>query len=248
MYSLNKEAMDFSAFVASLIILFAFYVRSVTGFGSALISIPLLALLFDLKFVVPLECIFEVILSIILLPKIYRKVDTGNLTLVIIGAGVGSLVGIHILEHFTNVILKQILGFAVLAFAVSLFFEGKKEVNCVSKKWGIIAGVAGGISGGMFGASGPAFVIYLSHQIREKYILRATLIGLFAVDYTWRLCVFIGSGLLTLEGMKFALLLLPACILGTVLGHLTHSRISEKGFRQWIAILLAISGILCIIF
>ncbi|MEZ4675889.1 MAG: hypothetical protein R2932_16815 [Caldilineaceae bacterium] len=42
-------------------------ILSMTGFGSALISIPLLALLFDLKVVVPLEAILEVAISVLLL-------------------------------------------------------------------------------------------------------------------------------------------------------------------------------------
>jgi len=52
--------------VSSLIIFVAFFIRSLTGFGSALVSIPILALLFDLRFAVPMEALFEVGISILL--------------------------------------------------------------------------------------------------------------------------------------------------------------------------------------
>ena len=61
--------------VGSLIIFVAFFIRSLTGFGSALVSIPLLALLFDLKFAVPLEALFEVGISILLMRKVYKFLD-----------------------------------------------------------------------------------------------------------------------------------------------------------------------------
>jgi len=70
--------------IASLIIFVAFFIRSLTGFGSALVSIPLLALLFDLKFAVPLEALFEVGLSILLLSKVYNSISKITLVPLII--------------------------------------------------------------------------------------------------------------------------------------------------------------------
>jgi uncharacterized membrane protein YfcA len=58
-----------------LIIFVAFFIRSLSGIGSALLSIPLLALFFDLKFVVPLEALFEVGFSLILIKKIYKDIQ-----------------------------------------------------------------------------------------------------------------------------------------------------------------------------
>ncbi|MEZ4675888.1 MAG: hypothetical protein R2932_16810 [Caldilineaceae bacterium] len=51
--------------------------------------------------------------------------------------------------------------------------------------WGFIAGL-GGIIGGTVGTSGPPYVICLSYRLRDKSVLRATSVALFAFDGLWR--------------------------------------------------------------
>ena len=68
------ETPVFIVTVGSLIVFVAFFVRSLTGFGSALVSIPFLALLFDLKFAVPMEAILEVGLSAMLMSRVYKSI------------------------------------------------------------------------------------------------------------------------------------------------------------------------------
>ncbi len=105
----------------------------------------------------------------------------------------------------------------------------------LSANWGILAGAGGGILGGLFGTSGPPFVAYLAYKLKEKEALRASLIGMFAVDYSWRTLVFACSGLLTADLLFFGLCLIPALVLGTILGHKIHVRITERQFRRIVA-------------
>ena len=242
------ENFVFITTAGSLIIFVAFFIRSLTGFGSALVSIPLLALLFDLKFAVPLEALFEVGISILLMRNVYKDISKVTLLPLIAGTIIGTVLGSYILYAFANDVLKWILGVAVILFALSLLREKNgSATGAISAKWGILAGAIGGIFGGMFGTSGPPFVMYLTYQLKQKEVLRASLIGLFAVDSTWRVGVFAATGLLTAEMFQLALLLTPALVLGTILGHKTHFRISETHFRQTIAFILIISGLLLLV-
>jgi len=239
------ETFLFSWAGSSLIILFAFLVRSLTGFGSALIGVPLLALLFDLKFVVPLESVLEVGFTALLAPRVYRQMHKATLLPMIGGAVLGTLAGTYFLQALGDVILKKALGILTLLFGIYSFGAARGgSGRDLSPKWGVLAGAGGGILGGLFGTSGPPFVVYLTHKLREKDVLRASLIGLFAVDYSWRTAVFAHSGLLTAELLTFALYLIPALILGTVLGHTIHSRVPEGHFRKMVAGILMISGVL----
>jgi len=230
---------------AGLIIFVAFFIRSLTGFGSALISIPLLAVLFELKFAVPLEALFEVGLSIVLLPSVYPFIRKATLVPLIIGALLGSLLGTFILYSFSNLYLKKALGAGVILFALHLI-RARADVRerPPSSGWGLLAGGLGGMFGGLFGTSGPPYVIYLTYRLRRKEVLRASLIGLFAVDYAWRVGVYAATGLLTPELFTFALVLTPAWVLGTILGRKVHVHIGERRFMQTVAALLAVSGIL----
>jgi len=229
----------------SLIIFFAFLTRALTGFGSALISVPLLALLFDLKFVVPLESVLEVGFTVLLISKVYPKIHKSTLLPMIGGAVLGTLLGTYFLRTLGDPLLKRALGAFILSFALYFMWEDrrKRERN-LSAHWGILAGAGGGILGGLFGTSGPPFVAYLAYKLKEKEVLRASLIGMFAVDHSWRALVFAFSGLLTVELFTFALFLTPALVLGTILGHKIHVRITEGQFRKIVAGILLVSGVL----
>jgi uncharacterized membrane protein YfcA len=234
--------------VGSLIIFVAFFIRSLTGFGSALVSIPFLALLFDLKFAVPLEAILEVGLSIMLMSRVYKSIRKKILIPLIIGTVIGSLLGTYILYSFSNIFLKNTLGIAIILFALNMLIgKTDRTVKPISSWWGVPAGGVGGVLGGLFGTSGPAFVMYLTYKIKTKEAFRASLIGLFAVDYSWRVGVYAATGLLTMETLKMALFFTPALILGTILGHKTHFRISPIRFKQAVAAVLLVSGIFLLI-
>ena len=237
--------MNPSLLVAQVIVLVAFFFRSFSGFGGALLSIPLLTLLFPLKFIVPVESVLEVALSILLVPSAILKVDRAKLPWLLAGAVVGSLLGVFLLASSSNRNLEIVLGAAVIGVGLALL--RKRFSNAaVSDRWGLAAGVAGGLLGGMFGTSGPAYVAFLSSQSLEKEVLRATLIVLFAVEYTWRLGLYIHNGLLDFEGMKLAVSLLPSLVVATLLGHYFHLRVGETMFRRWVAVFLIVSGCLCL--
>ena len=85
--------MNPSLLAAQAIVLFAFFFRSFSGFGGALLSIPLLALFFPLKFIVPVESVLEVALSLLLVPAAIRKVDRANLMRLLAGAVPGQPFG-----------------------------------------------------------------------------------------------------------------------------------------------------------
>ncbi len=234
------------AFIAANIIVFvAYFVRSVTGFGSSLICIPLLALYFDLKFIVPVDSAFVVVTSLILVPKVIKKVNQVDFALLLGGSLVGSLVGVYILKSFSNDALKILLGIVIIILALNLLRENSRTIRNLSRNWGIGAGTIGGILGGMFGTSGPPYVAYLAYRGLPKEVFRATLIVFFAVEYSWRLGLYVHQGLFTMEGVQFALALCPALVIGTIAGNRAHIKVNDRIFKITITILLLFSGFLC---
>ena len=115
--------------VANLIILFAFFFRSFSGFGGALLSIPLLAILFPLKFIIPVESLLEVGLSAMLLPSVIRRVDRSSIPLLVGGSFIGCTVGVYFLNALTNDQLKAPLGIVIILLALSLL-QKKEKILC----------------------------------------------------------------------------------------------------------------------
>src|SRR5262249_42473983 len=156
------------------------------------------------------------------------------------------LIGTYFLKSFANDILQKLLGVVIILFSLNLLRKQSNNEKILLAPIGVIAGIVSGILGGMFGTSGPPFVIYLAYQIKSKDILRATLIGLFAIDYSWRLVVFAITGLITKNVLLMTLYLTPALVLGTVFGKKSFFAINESRYRKNCVILLVISDILLI--
>ena len=232
---------------ASLIVLFAFFTRAFTGFGGALLCVPLLALLYDLRVVVPVECALEVAISLILVPRVFRDVDGRNLALLLAGALCGSVVGVHLLQSLGNASLKRALGVVIILAALHLVRKRASTGNPVSRKWGLVAGFFGGLLGGVFGTPGPAYIAYLAHQTADNRVFRATLIVLFAVEYTWRLALFAFEGLYAGPQLELSMWLVPAALAGAIAGHVVHFRVDERVFRIAVCSLLVVSGALCFV-
>lgn len=210
-------------------------------------TIPLLALFYDLKFIVPVVCIFELMLSVLLVPRVFRDVDRRCFAYMVGGAVFGSVAGILLLDGLSNTLLKRMLGLVIIAVAFTLLRERPARTTAVSDKWGLLSGLAGGVLGGMFGTSGPPFVSFLAWKGVAKHVFRATLIAVFAMEDSWRMALLLHQGICGIEELRFALALAPALILATLLGHKAHGHMGEVLFRRMIFGLLLGSGILCLV-
>lgn len=240
--------LDFPVLIPSLIIFAAFFVRALTGFGAALISVPLLALFFPIKFVVPMELLFEIAIGALLLRHVLHTVDFRHFGPLLVGVLLGSAVGAHILASFANDVLRIVLAVLVMAFAMYMARTAHRPLHLgISHRWGLLFGLGGGVFGGLFGMSGPLIVLYLAHQVDGKEQLRGTLILLFFVSSLWSAVLYYMNGLFHHEMFRVALYLSPAFLLATALGYIAHFHVSEPFFRIVIAVVLATSGVLLLL-
>jgi len=230
--------------VAALIVLFAYFVRGITGFGSGLIAVPLLAHWLPLQFVVPFILVLDV-------SAWFSLLGGGNVASAywrelkyLLPFGItGMLLGVSLLMKLPKAPLLIGLGVFVIIFGVRSFLDihGEKPI---SRLWAVPAGLAGGTVGALFGTGGPPYIVYLSHRLRDKAELRATFSGLFMIDGSLRIATFTVIGLLLQEHMLTALLLaLPVMALGLYIGHHIHLGISRNHMMRMIGLLLTCSGV-----
>jgi hypothetical protein len=227
---------------SALIVLFAYFARGITGFGSGLIAVPLLALLHPLTLVVPLILITDVTASLVLGGGTRRAIRWREIQALMPGSLIGIVVGVALLINLPKEPLLTTLGVIVLAFGVrsALNMHGS---GTVSRWWAGPAGLAGGTIGALFGTGGPPYVIYLTHRLRDKGELRATFSGLFLLDGGIRLVAFLVAGLLLQPDLLWAVLAaLPLMAFGLYLGYRVHIGISATQMQRAIGLLLVASG------
>lgn len=229
---------------AGLVILIAFVIRGITGFGSGLIAVPLLAHFLPLQFVVPFMLVLDISAAVALLGgQNLQRVNWRELRPLIPFGVTGMLLGIGLLMNLPKTPLLLGLGLFVLAFGLRslLGIHGEKPI---SRLWAIPAGLTGGTVGALFGTGGPPYIIYLTHRLRDKAEFRSTFSGLFMIEGSLRIAAFLATGLLLQENMAAALLLaLPVMALGLYLGHHIHLGMAQRHMMKLIGLLLAGSGL-----
>jgi len=238
--------------LAGLIILGGHLVKGVSGFGSALFSVPLLMLILDVKFVTPVFLVFDFVSGAILVAANYRSIHRRLLLLLSCGLLVGTAIGTWVLLSFSHEILKRILGWLVIAWALLMLLRQQRPIhattpNRMTPYLAPLSGFLGGALGAVFSVNGPPIIIYLSRVLEEKQVFRATLYGIFFADACYKVVLFTANGLLTGEVLRFALVMAPFLVAGTFAGSWLQTRMDEGLFRKIVALILMVTGVLLVI-
>jgi uncharacterized membrane protein YfcA len=226
----------------AIILLVAYFIRGITGFGSGLIAVPLMALFLPLTFVVPLMLVLDFTASIVIGGFNRQRVRMHEVLVLIPFSIVGVVVGTHLLVNLPQTPMLIGLSGFVFIFALKslLDIHGDKPV---SKFWAGPAALTGGTVGGLFGTGGPPYVIYLTHRIRDKSDLRATLSAVFFTEGLARIITFTIAGLLMSKDVWLAYFAaMPIVLGGLYLGSRVHLGLSMHHMARIIGGLLLVSS------
>lgn len=232
------------AAVAALIALAAL-VQGATGFGFGMVAMATIPLLIGVKAAAPLVVVFGWLLNTVLLARLWDAVSGQRLWPTVLGAMVGTPIGVTVLASADPRQLLLALGVLLVFFAWWLGRSG--AVRERRPAWGVAAGVVGGLMGGAFNTGGPPVVAYVSSKPWPPRVVRATLQGHFLLVGVVQLSLFASAGLLTAESLWLNLLLLPALVVGALLGDALSGRLSPERFRLLIRVGLAVLGVVMLV-
>lgn len=229
------------------IILLAYFMFGVSGFGSSLVAVPLLSHLLPLQSAVMLALVLDLISAIGLSQKDRRHVRCDELKFIIPFALVGIVAGAAMLSQIPQGPLLFVLGILVTSVALRYVLLGSGG-RTISRGWSVPAGLAGGAASALFGTGGPAYMSYFGHRLEHRSELRATFSGLLVLDGGLRVVVFIASGLF-FSALDFKMLAaaLPVMMLGLYFGHRAHSALSNQQIKFLTTVLLFASGLSLIV-
>lgn len=226
----------------SAILLAAYIFRGITGFGSGLIAIPLLALFMPLTFVVPYISFVDVTASLVHGWRHRRHTAWREVLTVLPFTVLGVALALYLLKSLDTSILTNALGVFVLLFAVYSLVGPTLKRQC-SARWSVAAGSLGGIVGTLFGTGGPLYVIYYQLRGLPKSIFRSTIATVFLIEGSIRLGGYAVAGLYNREVLLWITVSLPLMAIGLYIGGHIHTTITQRQFQRAIGILLIISGI-----
>jgi uncharacterized membrane protein YfcA len=226
------------------ILMSSYFIRGITGFGSGLIAVPLLALSHPLQFAVPLVLALDFTASLVLGGTNNKKADWSEIRILLPFGLIGACIGAFALLRLPPTPVLVTLGVFIMFVGFRNVF-GLKPIGQLSRGWAVPAGLAGGGAGALFGTGSPPYIIYLTRRLQDKGAVRATFSWLIAIDGGFRLGLFFVAGLL-LEPklqMAYALGIIPMA-LGLYIGNKVHLDMTSEGMLKVVGALLVLSGAL----
>ena len=222
----------------------AYAVYGLTGFGSTVIALPVLAQLLPLKFAVPLLMLLDVSAFALSGAHFRRRIEYREIRWLIPFMLAGMAVGLTLLIQVAEQKLLAALGAFLLLYA-GYGLARRGTPLSLARAWCAPIGLVGGALAALFGTGGVLFAIYNAGRIRDKEALRATNAAMILISSGVRVLLFAAAGLLAQDGLlAAALVLLPAVFGGVWLGNRLHAAVSAAAVVKAVYALLVIAGLL----
>ena len=231
--------------VLLLIVFFlAAFTQGVTGFGSALVAVPILSLFMDIKTLVPLSILYGLVVTLFLTYRMRRHIDWRRLLPLMAGCLPGIAVGCSLLKWMPELFLKGLLGFTLLLYG-GFHLLRKEAISCrLANRWGYLAGFGTGILGASLSTGGPPAVIYTALSGWSKDEIKATLSIFFLFAGTTVAISHLIGGMITREIGHLFLIGLPAVLAGVFSGAKCYDRLPHQLYLRSIHLLLVAMGVL----
>ncbi|MDB5866838.1 MAG: permease [Betaproteobacteria bacterium] len=226
---------------APLIVLTAYVIFGISGFGSTLIAVPLLVQLYPIKFVIPMIVTLDCIGAISMGLRLRADVNKTELVPLLPFLAIGLLIGAFLLLKLPAELLLGALGVIVVGYGL-LYASGRQPRFRVGRWAAPPVGIFAGTTSSMFGVGGPIYVMYLAARGSSPEQIRATVPVIFIFTTIARIAIFSVAGLFTLEVLYTAAALLPVMALGMWLGHHLNLSMSREQLVRIIGTLLVASG------
>jgi len=228
--------------VAEPVITVAYVVFGLVGFGSTLVSAPLLAHLLPVSTVVPTLALTDMIASWSNGWRLSQHVARQELVRLVPALFAGSALGAWLLFTLPVKLLMPLLGAFVVLYALN-GLRPKAAPVPISPRWAWWYGSVGGVFSALFGAGGWVYSVYLLRRLDEPQQIRATQTAVLMFSSVVRVALFLLAGrLLDTQLLWLVLALLPAVGLGLFIGHHISLRLDRRRFLLLLHSVLLLTG------
>ena len=234
---------DISSHAALAICAFALIsgaARGFSGFGAAMIFMPLASSVAAPRLVAALLLIIDFVAAAPLLPGAWRQADHKPTAIIVAGALVGVPLGTYFLSRLDPVTTRWIISGFVGALLLLLLsgwrYRGKDHVAL-----SVGIGALSGFCAGLAQTGGPPIVGYWLGRPVASTVARANIFLFFGACDFFAVVSYAAGGLLTKDAILFSLVIGPVYAIDVKLGALWFGRASEAMFRGICYALIALA-------
>jgi uncharacterized membrane protein YfcA len=231
------STLPISAFIAFL----AAILRAFTGFGFAVASVPLFAMVLPISQALVLSAGLSLFISYFGSCKTWKNVTLSGYMLAAMLAG--TVLGISLLQRVPAPIFMVLMGFTVVASCAVLGFYRPAIAPAATRRRHIVTtGFLSGLGNGLFAMPGPPAVVYALSTYRDPDAARGYLIKFFMVTSIVALSGYALAGYITATSAILLAVSLPMLIIGDRLGAALFTTHSARAYRPVSIALLFVSG------
>ena len=232
----------FIVFIASII-------RGFNGFGFSAICISGFSFILPAIEIVPIILALEVVISIFMVPYIWKKIDWRFVFKILLGIIIGSPIGLYLLKYLNPQTTHLSVCLLVIFFSILLMkgFSNQKINNNYGKFFtGMISGTLNGLTtlGGM-----PVALFLLITSIQPA-VIRGSLAALFFLTDIYAFVLSFFSGIVDMTTIYRVIPLIIILPLGVFIGNKFFVKSKEETYRKvvfYFLIIISIIGVLRII-
>ncbi len=219
--------------------------QGLTGFGLALVALPLLSFFLDIKVAVPLCTLNGLVITLFLSLQLRKYIDFHKIMPLLVGCLPGVFFGVLFLKKADENLLKILLGILLIAYA-SYRLCTKQNPGNIHRSWSYIAGFFTGAISGAFSAGGPPTIIYTTLTGWPKDDIKATLSGFFFAGGAVTALAHAAYGLTTPIVLKHFGAAVLFVLAGVVTGAHLYNKFDTTGYLKLILIGLIVLGVMMI--
>ena len=253
----------------AIIVLFAALLQTISGFGFALLAMPLATLAFSVaapgvmgvRIAAPLVAMTGFTLYAVNLLRYRQALQWHAVTRLALAAACGIPLGIWMVATVNETVVKLILAAVLILYALNSLLRplltlaptslaqtaGRAGSTFVLAGAGVyLAGFLAGLLGGAYNTPGPPVIIYGTLQGWPRNELRSILQALFLFSSALVIASHLVAGHLTATVWTHYLIGLPALLLGVGLGAQVDRRLDHDRFRQVLNVMILLTGLVLI--
>jgi hypothetical protein len=224
-----------------LVLFVATLIRSAFGFGEALVSVPLLALVMPIEVAAPTAVLVSITIALIIVIQDWRRVHASSAMWLVISTMAGIPLGLFLLKALPEPAVEAILGAVVAAFSLHALLS-RRSYELHNDRWAGVFGFTAGILGGAYGMNGPPLAIYGALRRWSPEHFRATLQAYFLPASLAGMGGYWLAGLWTPAVNRFYFISLPGVLVATLLGRAIHRRWLNRKFISYVHAGLIVIG------
>lgn len=218
--------------------------QGATGYGYGLMAVPFYLIILGSKDAIQIGIMVMLVISLSLLPSIYREVNKPLLIRLVGGSLIGFIIGTVLYIKSDVVILKLLVGLSILG-AVSILLLSTKSSNSFSPgpTKEVVTGTFSGTLASSIALPGPPVLIYMTVHGHTKDHIRTTNLALMTFSNVGAIIaqtVFVG---ISFESVKISGILGIIAIFGALSGARLTRFLDEDTFRKASIAVLLLTGL-----